>query len=99
MTHRDAISRVCPAKSGTSSFIGEMTPSCDTRHASERWTLVFEAENAGPPMTIRIRRLLKAVLRAYGLRCVVAEVKPVDVATGKGEAQAGKGSGEARQCQ
>jgi hypothetical protein len=34
------------------------------------WTLSFRAEGPGPPVEIRVRRLLKAALRRYGLRCV-----------------------------
>lgn len=34
------------------------------------WTLTFRAEGDGPPVEIRVRRLLKAALRTYGLRCV-----------------------------
>lgn len=35
-----------------------------------RWTLTFRAEGDGPPVECRVRRLLKAALRCYGLRCV-----------------------------
>lgn len=34
------------------------------------WTLKFRPEGAGPPTEIRVRRLLKVALRAFGLRCV-----------------------------
>ena len=34
------------------------------------WQITFRAEGDGPPVECRIRRLLKAALRAYGLRCV-----------------------------
>jgi hypothetical protein len=37
---------------------------------AEVWSLNFRAEGDGPPLAIRIRRLLKSALRAYGLRCV-----------------------------
>ena len=33
------------------------------------WTLSFKATGEGPPVEIRVRRLLKTALRAYGLRC------------------------------
>jgi len=33
------------------------------------WVLVFRAEGPGPSTTIRVRRLLKAALRSFGLRC------------------------------
>jgi len=39
----------------------------------ERWTLTVEAVGIGPPMVVRVRRLLKAAGRCYGLRCVVAK--------------------------
>jgi len=35
-----------------------------------RWVLTFKAEGDGPPVECRVRRLLKAALRAYGLRCL-----------------------------
>jgi hypothetical protein len=34
------------------------------------YRLVLVAEGAGPPPAVRLRRLLKSALRAYGLRCV-----------------------------
>jgi hypothetical protein len=38
---------------------------------AEIWTLSFAAESGGvAPMAIRVRRLLKCALRAFGLRCV-----------------------------
>jgi hypothetical protein len=40
------------------------------RTQSEVWPMTFRAEGAGPPAAIRVRRLLKAALRGYGLRCV-----------------------------
>jgi len=45
------------------------------RNSPERWMLIFEAAGNGPPMAVRVRRLLKAAGRCYGLRCVVAEEK------------------------
>jgi hypothetical protein len=39
----------------------------------DRWVLSFEATGEGPPVEIRIRRLLKTALRAYDLRCVHVE--------------------------
>ncbi len=36
----------------------------------EIWTLDFRAEGDGPPVEIRVRRLLKRALRSFGLRCV-----------------------------
>ncbi|MCL2648818.1 MAG: hypothetical protein FWD61_17765 [Phycisphaerales bacterium] len=38
----------------------------------ERWTLTVEAAGAGPPLVIRVRKLLKAAWRCYGLRCTAA---------------------------
>lgn len=34
------------------------------------WTLTFRAEGDGPPVELRVRRLLKAALRCHGLRCI-----------------------------
>ena len=34
-----------------------------------RWTLTFRSEGDGPPVEIRVRRLLKGALRSHGLRC------------------------------
>jgi len=33
------------------------------------WILAFRAEGAGPPLEIRVRRLLKNALRFHKLRC------------------------------
>ena len=41
------------------------------------WTLTFRATGQGPPVAIRVRRLLKAALRSYGLRCI-SHVHPDD---------------------
>ena len=41
------------------------------------WHLTFRAEGQGPPVAIRVRRLLKAALRSYGLRCI-SHVHPDD---------------------
>ena len=46
-------------------------------HRPDDWTLTFRATGQGPPVEIRVRRLLKAALRAYGLRCV-SHVHPDD---------------------
>jgi hypothetical protein len=40
-----------------------------TTHAEE-WPLTFRAVGPGPEPAIRVRRLLKAALRSYGLRCI-----------------------------
>ena len=44
---------------------------------SKPWTLTFEAAGIGPPVECRIRRLLKAAGRAYGLRCISYGPDPV----------------------
>jgi hypothetical protein len=36
----------------------------------QRWTLEFAAAGVGPPLEIRIRKLLKMAGRTYGLRCI-----------------------------
>ena len=38
----------------------------------ERWMLTVEAVGAGPPLVVRVRKLLKAAWRRYGLRCTAA---------------------------
>jgi len=35
-----------------------------------RYLVTLETAGAGPPPMVRIKRLLKAALRVYGLRCV-----------------------------
>ena len=40
------------------------------------WFLAFRAEGDGPPVEIRVRRLLKRALRGFGLRCVDYRVDP-----------------------
>ena len=43
----------------------------------ETYTLTLKGTGSGPPTIIRIRRALKYLLRACGLRCVaISEVKP-----------------------
>jgi hypothetical protein len=37
---------------------------------AELWHLTFRAEGDGPPVAIRVRRLLKRALRSFGLRCI-----------------------------
>lgn len=34
------------------------------------WTLSFIAKGDGPPIEIRVRRLLKSAIRTFGLKCV-----------------------------
>ena len=41
--------------------------------APDRWKLTFQAEGDGPPVAVRVRRLLKAALRTYRLRCVAVD--------------------------
>jgi hypothetical protein len=44
-----------------------------------RYRLELEAKPAGVPADVRLRRALKVLLRAFGLRCVwVREVGPGD---------------------
>lgn len=38
--------------------------------SAETWALTVRGEGYGPSLPIRVRRLLKAALRHYGLRCV-----------------------------
>jgi hypothetical protein len=38
------------------------------------WILSFRAEGDGPPVEVRVRRLLKAALRCYRLRCIDAKL-------------------------
>lgn len=37
---------------------------------SDRITITLEASKDGPPLAIRMRKLLKFALRSLGLRCV-----------------------------
>ncbi len=37
---------------------------------AERWTLTFVPHGDGPPVDVRVARLLKLALRAHHLRCV-----------------------------
>ena len=51
------------------------TPTKATAAAS--WTITLAAEGDGPPAVVRVRRLLKAARRAYGLRALeVRELTP-----------------------
>jgi len=50
--------------------MSEATRSTTTLAAPERFTLVLQALPDGVPAIIRLRRVLKAALRSYGLRCV-----------------------------
>ncbi len=53
----------------------------------ERYRIELEPTPGETPTIHRIRRLLKACLRAYGLRCVrVEQLKPEPPATGAGQA-------------
>jgi hypothetical protein len=47
--------------------------SCDEPNPpgeSECWALHVTAESSGPELPMTIKKLLKRMLRAYGLRCV-----------------------------
>ncbi len=50
------------------------------RSPSERWRVTFEAAGDGPPIEVRMKKLLKAALRAYGLRNVGCEPVPAPAA-------------------
>ena len=54
------------------------------------WIFSFQATGDGPPVEIRVRRLLKAALRGYGLRCINARI--ADEAGGR-DAEARDGLG------
>jgi hypothetical protein len=54
---------------GEKPYATSNTPRQRTREA-ELWHLTFRAEGDGPPVAIRVRRLLKRALRSFGLRCV-----------------------------
>ena len=54
-----------------------------------KYEIVLRAEGAGPPTINRLRRLLKAALRAYGLRCLgFGEIKPEQSEDGAAESRA-----------
>jgi hypothetical protein len=46
----------------------------------EQWTLTFRAEGPGQATPVRIRLLLKAALRRFGLRCVDYRIEKPDEA-------------------
>ena len=43
-----------------------------------RWVLTVEAAGVDVPVTVGVRRLLKAALRCYGLRCIDVREKKLD---------------------
>ncbi len=46
---------------------------------AEKYTLTIESTPDNVPAINRLRRLLKALIRAYGFRCLeVVEVKPAE---------------------
>ena len=49
--------------------------------------LVLQAVGDGPPVPVRMRRLLKAALRGYGLRCLQCDL-PRDDGGGAAEGRA-----------
>jgi hypothetical protein len=51
-------------------------PTAPLAPRNEPWTFTVEAVGAGPPTVVRVRRLLKAALRAYGLRCIGYGIPP-----------------------
>ncbi len=49
------------------------------KHDPDTWTLTFRRADAGePPTACRVRRLLKAALRCFGLRCIKASGPDLD---------------------
>ena len=64
--------------------MSEQTPTTRPRDSipQGKVTIELEAAGIGAPVVCRVRRLLKAALRAYGLRCVRCEFpgvgEPVD---------------------
>jgi hypothetical protein len=40
------------------------------------YVITVRSEGGGPPVEVRLRRALKALLRGFGLRCI--EVRPVE---------------------
>jgi len=45
----------------------------------EKFVITVRAEGPGPPVPQRLKRLLKVMLRAYGVRCVrIAPETPPD---------------------
>ena len=53
-----------------------------TEPSQPDFRLVLRPRPGGPPPIIRLRRLLKAALRAFGLRCLrVEEIRPDDPAS------------------
>ncbi len=58
------------------------------------WTLVFRAEGEGPPVEVRVRKLLKNALRVYRLRCIAVrgDDSTDNRAGAKADAQNGKES-------
>lgn len=54
--------------------------------AKERWTVTVEVRSDGPPGIIRLRRLLKSMWRAYGLKLIdLRDVKAADEKTRRSE--------------
>jgi len=45
---------------------------------SSNWTITVRPLPGGPPAEVRIRRLLKTMLRQFGLRCVDVQVTSPD---------------------
>lgn len=66
------------------------------RTPPETYTLTFCATGDGPPLAVRVRHLLKAALRSWGLRCTAitgtgGDDPPLAVASATGHPDAGKG--------
>jgi hypothetical protein len=45
----------------------------------ERWQITVQAVGAGPPIVVRVRRALKHLLRAHGLKCVACRSTPTAI--------------------
>ena len=59
-----------------------LLPATERPPTAQIWRLDFQADGDGPPVELRIRRLLKSALRRFGLKCVdYAQFRPSAVHT------------------
>ncbi len=71
MNHFDSHARTPNTPQGCASrTLGRGIVRESPSESPSNWLMEFRPEGQGPPAAIRVRRLLKAALRAYGLRCV-----------------------------
>jgi hypothetical protein len=77
------MSKMNPSSIATTAGKKEATPNQASDTFDPRTSLVpaealivVRAEGKGPPFEIRLRRVLKAMLRAYGLRCTAVSSRP-----------------------